>query len=192
LEKSLKKNHPSQENISLMCLLFRPHFNIPPSALLSADFIEPRFFVGGVDAAKEAFFLEEKVTCVINCAVELGELEYPAHVTVLKCPAHDHETENILAKFLPEVLSFVNKHSKEKVLFHCRSGQSRSATLLIAVLVCSGLTLLEAFSRVKTRREIVYPNIGFFRQLVGLEKQIHNGESSIPLDVVETLHAHFL
>jgi protein-tyrosine phosphatase len=69
----------------------------------------------------------------------------------------------------------------EGVLVHCRSGVSRSSTIVLAFLVSSmGMRLLDAFFLLRSKRSIVTPNIGFMGKLVQLERDVH-GSCSVSL-----------
>jgi protein-tyrosine phosphatase len=62
----------------------------------------------------------------------------------------------------------------EPVLVHCRSGRSRSATLVLAWAVARcGYTLADAWAKLTRERECVNPNEGFRRWLVALEEQCY-------------------
>jgi protein-tyrosine phosphatase len=51
----------------------------------------------------------------------------------------------------------------ERILVHCHQGISRSATIIIAyVMRRDRLTLQKAYELVKSRRELVFPNYGFW------------------------------
>ncbi|XP_030628605.1 dual specificity protein phosphatase 13-like [Chanos chanos] len=68
------------------------------------------------------------------------------------------------ARFIRAALS-----RKGKVLVHCLMGVSRSATLVLAFLmICEGLTLMEAAQTVRQHRDIC-PNPGFLNQLRHLD-----------------------
>ena len=57
------------------------------------------------------------------------------------------------------------------VLVHCFAGQSRSAALIIAHLMCEeNMSLEEAYVTVKMARNSIKPNSGFLGQLKELEK----------------------
>lgn len=52
------------------------------------------------------------------------------------------------------------------VLVHCHLGQSRSASIVIAYMMRKqGLTYEEALEKVKRKRSLVKPNVGFVKQL---------------------------
>ena len=67
------------------------------------------------------------------------------------------------------------KGEQAKVLVHCRQGQSRSTTLIVAYFMwhfrCS---LKEALEWVKNRRKLICPNTGFFLQLMEFERDLFN------------------
>lgn len=61
----------------------------------------------------------------------------------------------------------------KNVMVHCAAGISRSATLVIAYLMIeNGWTMREAYNYVKRKRTIIEPNIGFMKQLQGLEYKL--------------------
>lgn len=51
------------------------------------------------------------------------------------------------------------------ILIHCAQGVSRSASLVIALLMHEGLTLDQATTFVHSRRDVISPNQGFLEQL---------------------------
>ena len=56
------------------------------------------------------------------------------------------------------------------VLVHCFAGVSRSSTCVIAYLMQEKKkTFFEAFTFVRSKRQIAFPNIGFQKQLAELE-----------------------
>jgi dual specificity MAP kinase phosphatase len=73
-------------------------------------------------------------------------------------PAVDADSFN-LALYFEEAADFIEAaRAQGHVLVHCMAGVSRSATLVLAYLVRKqGLSLPEAYSRVKARRPIVPP-----------------------------------
>jgi len=68
-----------------------------------------------------------------------------------------------------------------KTLVHCVAGVSRSASICLAFLMkyCK-MTLKESYNHVKSRRPIIRPNAGFFRQLIEYEKKLF-GRTSVSM-----------
>uniref|UniRef100_A0A0M3HVJ6 Dual specificity protein phosphatase 14 n=1 Tax=Ascaris lumbricoides TaxID=6252 RepID=A0A0M3HVJ6_ASCLU len=60
-----------------------------------------------------------------------------------------------------------------KVLVHCVAGVSRSASLCLAFLVkYRNMSLRDAYRHMASRRPLVRPNIGFWRQLISFEQKL--------------------
>jgi glycosyltransferase involved in cell wall biosynthesis len=69
-----------------------------------------------------------------------------------------------------EIIPIIN-NEKGNGLIHCREGRSRSSAILIAYLIhYHNMTYDEALDKIRLKRPIVRPNIGFERQLRNLEK----------------------
>ena len=100
----------------------------------------------------------------------------------------DEPTENILDHF-DELFQYIDKVLDQnlKVLIHCKGGFSRSATVVIAYLMHSqNLSLKTAHDIVKEKRPIIRPNIGFWKQLISFEKDMHGSNSVIIVRVHDT------
>ena len=55
----------------------------------------------------------------------------------------------------------------EAICFHCAAGISRSATMMLAVLMrVQRMSLISAFSLLHSKRPVVWPNRSFMRQLI--------------------------
>ena len=67
---------------------------------------------------------------------------------------------------------------------------SRSVTVVLAYLMTyRGMTLLDALMLVRSKRKCAYPNIGFFQQLMTLEKELRPGmPPSIPMGALQAHH----
>lgn len=97
--------------------------------------------------------------------------------------ARDREDESIAMLFNP-ACEFVDcaKRAGCRVMVHCVAGRSRSATLVIAYLMRSmRMTLIDAFFLVKSRRPIVFPNVGFWKQLMNEEVQLFGATNRSPV-----------
>lgn len=73
------------------------------------------------------------------------------------------------------VFSFTDsvKMQGGKTLVHCQAGISRSATICLAyIMYTERLSLDAAFEYVKSRRNVISPNVNFMQQLHNFEKEI--------------------
>ncbi len=79
-------------------------------------------------------------------------------------------------KFIQEGLS-----SGKPVLVHCAAGISRSSTIIIAYIMWKqNCTFEEAYSYVLSKRSVIEPNLGFYRQLKNFEQTLN---LSKPMDL---------
>uniref|UniRef100_A0A914R9F5 Dual specificity protein phosphatase 14 n=2 Tax=Parascaris TaxID=6254 RepID=A0A914R9F5_PAREQ len=68
------------------------------------------------------------------------------------------------------------------VLVHCVAGVSRSASLCLAFLVkYRNMSLRDAYRHMASRRPLVRPNIGFWRQLISFEQEVTRSVGSVRL-----------
>ncbi len=91
-----------------------------------------------------------------------------------------------------EVNEFLIQVRKEggKVLVHCRAGQSRSATLVIAhLMMFRKWSLLKTYCHVKECRPVIKPNPGFFEHLRALEREINGGKRNT-MEVSDLSHGY--
>lgn len=114
-------------------------------------------------------------TCAINCVGGLRHVT-PPHVTVLHIPIEDDENTD-LSPYWHVVFQKIDEQKKSggKVLVFCGMGISRSATFVIAYLMCiEKMTLRDAYKEVQQIRNIICPNVGFFKQMIELEEKLYN------------------
>lgn len=84
----------------------------------------------------------------------------------------DLPSQNLLPYF-NKAIEFINKAvtSGGRVLVHCFAGVSRSASTVIAYFMTTRkMSFMDAFNFVKKRRPVIFPNFGFQKQLMELEK----------------------
>jgi len=99
---------------------------------------------------------------------------------------HDHGKSN-LKGVLEKISTFMKLGQKDRkvVLVHCLSGQNRSATVVVALLMMyKRMTLYNAYRMVKILRPIVWINKRYAKQLLELEKEIF-GKNTLPSDWME-------
>jgi len=92
-----------------------------------------------------------------------------------------------LKTFLAQVYPYMKRSQKgdKKLFVHCKLGQNRSPTLVIAFLIKSrGLTLYEAHKMLKEKRPLVQIHRNYAKMLLKLERNLL-GETSLPDDWME-------
>jgi protein-tyrosine phosphatase len=85
---------------------------------------------------------------------------------------YDAPNENLMPHW-PKAIEFIRDGINKggNVLVHCYAGISRSSSTVIAYLMVEKkVTFYNAATYVRKKRAIIYPNIGFQRQLIKLEK----------------------
>ncbi|CAG9762255.1 unnamed protein product [Ceutorhynchus assimilis] len=171
---------PTWDYVCLIC-----HTNIQE--------IIPGVFLGPHPATHLHYLshLKEKGIRYIICVCPEHESPNPPEndgsITYLNLDIADQETENIL-RFFPLVNNFIDEAlaKKSKVLVHGFSGNSRSATLVLAYIMEKyNMAMRDALQFVKTKRNTVEPNEGFKAQLLEYEpiykarqNLAHGGSSS--------------
>lgn len=114
-----------------------------------------------------------KITHIVNCTVDCpfvcsSLLESP--IRTLRVPVIDDRDQNI-QQYFEEAIAFIedalNSNIENKVLIHCKHGQSRSATIAAAWLMAAGGVPQhsDALAYLKKCRSMVRPNEGFQKQL---------------------------
>ena len=89
----------------------------------------------------------------------------------------DFSSQNII-QYFGECLNFIK--GEEKVLVHCISGSSRSASIIIAYIMWTKkMTYEDAFKFVKDKRKNANPKKGFIQQLKIFEKLLKENEYNI-------------
>lgn len=142
--------------------------------------IEPKdgkggLYLGNIGAAEDIANLRKlgiKAVLTVAAASFLSydKADIPDHKII---PAQDFESYN-LAYYFPEGIEFIEKNlEKTNVLVHCFAGVSRSSSMIIAFLMTKKKTnYYDTLAFVRAKRSCVYPNTGFAKQLLELEKQL--------------------
>ena len=136
----------------------------------SINKIIENLYLGDYNTSKDISLLKElgikKILSVIDCID--GPNYNPEEFIHKKIKVDDFVITNII-QYFGECLHFIQ--GEEKILVHCMSGASRSATIVIAYLMwIKKWTFKEALDYVKKKRPIVFPNDGFRDQLKLFEK----------------------
>ncbi|MEE6469420.1 hypothetical protein FKM82_008618 [Ascaphus truei] len=127
----------------------------------------------GSTASNRILLLAKGITCIVNATIEIPNFNWPQFEYV-KVPLADLPHAPISLYFdsvADKIHSIARKHGA--TLVHCAAGVSRSASLCIAYLMkYHKVSLIEAYNWVKTRRPIIRPNVGFWKQLIDYERKL--------------------
>mmetsp|Transcript_12818 Transcript_12818/g.39415 ORF Transcript_12818/g.39415 Transcript_12818/m.39415 type:complete len:129 (+) Transcript_12818:2046-2432(+) len=99
---------------------------------------------------------------------------FPEHFTYMRCTMADVPEENLLVH-LDEAVAFIAeaRENSSSILVHCQMGVSRSASAVIAYIMKTyGWDLDRAHAYVKSKRNVVKPNKGFWQQLREFEQRL--------------------
>jgi len=146
--------------------------------------ITSQLFLGSLeDALNEGELRKRKITHIISLIGALHLIEGMNHEHI---PMNDYGRSDLNSVF-QKLLPFIEESQKPKsVLFvHCMSGQNRSASLVITILMkihCK--TLRDAFRMLKKKRPMVQINVLYAKQLIKMELELF-GQSTMPKDWME-------
>jgi len=165
----------SEETVTVSDVTTDTYFPLPMTRIL------PNLYLGSYDNAIDGPRLKAKrITHVLSLIGKRPALDF---VQIESIPMNDLGRSD-LKRVLEKVLKFVKFGQQEgnSILIHCLSGQNRSATVVIAILMINERkTLYNAYKMVKTLRPIVQINQGYAKQLLTLEKDLF-GKNSLPSD----------
>eukprot|EP01056_Protomagalhaensia_sp_Gyna25_P001931 Protomagalhaensia_sp_Gyna_25__1930@NODE_2024_length_1339_cov_10_830769_g1669_i0_p1_GENE_NODE_2024_length_1339_cov_10_830769_g1669_i0NODE_2024_length_1339_cov_10_830769_g1669_i0_p1_ORF_typecomplete_len386_score38_96DSPc/PF00782_20/8e32CDKN3/PF05706_12/0_00053Init_tRNA_PT/PF04179_12/0_071PTPlike_phytase/PF14566_6/0_16Y_phosphatase2/PF03162_13/0_51_NODE_2024_length_1339_cov_10_830769_g1669_i0261183 len=134
-------------------------------------------FLGGLSSTTPGFLEEHHIRAVVSCCNDMDYGVPPVPITQFRVPVEDISNEPIL-DYMDDACDFISQHlGLGGVLVHCRSGVSRSATIVIGFLMKTlRLSLNDSFMLVLSRRSCICPNIGFMKQLCQLEEALVGGD----------------
>ena len=140
------------------------------------DKITENLWLGNYAAANNMTNLKKegikKVLCVMDFPIITYNEEDNINQKVISIV--DVPSENII-KYFGESLKFID--GEDKVLVHCMAGASRSATIVIAYIMWKEKKPMDdAIKFVQSKRNAVYPNYGFTKQLRMFENLLKENE----------------
>ena len=151
---------------------------MPPPELAQISEIYDFLYLSGAHPVQTRRMRNLGITNIINATMEVSDLRSPGLTTM-----HIYIDDSPYAKISP----YFDKCAKlihdvkargGKTLVHCIAGVSRSASLIMAYLIkYQSMSLRQAYDFLKTKREIVHPNTGFFRQLITFEREVRGAAS---------------
>ena len=139
--------------------------------------IIPGLYLSGIAVARNPTKLAElRISRVVCCCMwtEFPPADEIPSIVYYRVDVEDMSREPI-ELFFDEASDFISEslENHEGVLVHCRSGVSRSSTLVLAFLIRDmGMRLFDAFFLLRSKRSIVTPNIGFMDKLLQLERTV--------------------
>lgn len=147
--------------------------------------LENQLYFGNSKPAKNESVLRDlgvkAIVDLINYKPNSKPIEHSSDFILLHKDIIDLPTNNIdwceeLAKFIDDQLAQNNI-----VYVHCAQGISRSSALILYYLITrKHQTLLEAFQNVSALRNVICPNMGFFKGLSELELKLTNRTTFSP------------
>ena len=134
------------------------------------NFITDKVFLGNYDAAKSKdLLIKNNITHVLTYGKYM-ELKFKNDFKYLQLNIEDIIEEDIENYFK---IAFDFIESGETVFVHCNAGVSRSPSIVIAYLMRKNkLTFLQAYDKVKTCRDSIFPNESFINQLKIYEEKL--------------------
>ncbi|XP_008118324.1 dual specificity protein phosphatase 14 [Anolis carolinensis] len=135
----------------------------------------------GSVASNRQLLLARGITCIVNATVEVPNANFP-DFEYYRVPVADMPSAPI-SMYFDSVADKIQSVARKRgaTLVHCAAGVSRSATLCIAYLMkYQNVSLSEAYNWVKSRRPVIHPNVGFWRQLIDYERELY-GRNSVKM-----------
>mmetsp|Transcript_45849 Transcript_45849/g.112693 ORF Transcript_45849/g.112693 Transcript_45849/m.112693 type:complete len:194 (-) Transcript_45849:99-680(-) len=155
--------------------IFDGHWHSHSSEIL------PWLFLGGRrNADNEKELVERtKVSHILNVAKECDlDRRLEGMFVYKKIEMHDSKDFDLLGSITDAVQFIQDAHDaspQNRVLVHCVQGISRSASVVVAYLVHSGMSLQHAYEHVRARRKIAAPRANFIEQLGIFESSLNPG-----------------
>ncbi len=87
-----------------------------------------------------------------------------------------------ISEFMKEALTFIQEGMKKgKVFVHCRLGQNRSVTVMLAwLLLCERTPLVDAINMLKVKHATIKVHSNYMKQLSALEQEVLGRQSYLP------------
>lgn len=141
--------------------------------LCGLNSVTDHLFISSARSVDDESLEKDGITCVINCSLTPPTYS-TSNIRYRAIAVEDNERANIKCYF-EEVSDLIHEEEEKggKTLVYCVAGISRSASLCIAYLMkYRKLNLRSAFFFLQSRRRIVHPNNGFFKQLIEYEREL--------------------
>lgn len=135
-----------------------------------------KVYLGSYKNAKNYEELEKSnIKYILNCASECENL-FGDKIKYLKLDIKD-QPDFPIQDYFDKGIQFIKdslNNNDGSILIHCMEGRSRSATLLMAYLIkCNGENTNSAYKILKSKRQLIMPNLGFMYKLREYEKTLN-------------------
>ena len=136
--------------------------------------IVDKLYLGNISAANNMQALKNAGITHILCVAQGVEPAFEGKFKYKTIKISDTSSSSLIRHF-PVAIQFIKEGMQRGgVLVHCFAGVSRSASCVIAYLMQErDMTFETAFEFASKRRPIIFPNMGFQRQLGEFEKLLH-------------------
>jgi protein-tyrosine phosphatase len=171
-----RRDAVNTEQMVLRALEYSNKGKTQPSVILDATTITGSLLLGGYPCVSN--LSASNVTHVVNTAkglemfgrnyIESVQKAQKRGVQFLCLDWIDSESQSIVED-LPRAVTFIHaaRQAGHNVLVHCAMGKSRSASLVVAYIMCAeAKTFEDTLSYVQSRRLMAEPNPNFHTQLV--------------------------
>lgn len=137
-------------------------------------------YLSGIGAITKQGLEAHDITFILNVAQELTDYVYPRDaLDVTRVSLRDMPDEDLLPHFdscVDHIHDIVTQGGH--ILVHCVAGVSRSASICMAYLMkYQQMSLRESYHHIYHRRNVIYPNTGFWRALIEYEERILGSQS---------------
>ncbi|VDM08286.1 unnamed protein product [Wuchereria bancrofti] len=156
--------------------------------------IVPGLFICGISELNRHNVERNGITMIINATNEVPNLKTLGNILRIKLWIDDTPETDIylhLEAVSDQIETVIADGGA--VLVHCVAGVSRSATICLAFLTkyrCQSLR--NAYFLMVSKRPLVRPNIGFWRQLIQFEQEIKHAPASVRMVYDEAQADHLL
>ncbi|KAH7728628.1 Protein F26A3.4 [Aphelenchoides avenae] len=141
----------------------------------------PHLYISGVSALSSANMKAFNITLIVNATKEVPNLKALGEIQRMKLWVDDVSSEDLFPHFdlVADQIHAVIQDGGN-VLVHCVAGVSRSASICLAYLTkfyCRSLR--DAYHVMCSKRPMVRPNLGFWRQLIHYEQLVKGNAGSV-------------
>jgi len=143
------------------------------------EIIPGKLYLGSEDnASNDAELLALGITHILSVSNRINRIEGLAHEHFVMSDLGRTELDTVLAEVYPFMKN--SQQIGKKLFVHCKLGQNRSPTLVISFLIKNhGLTLYEAYTKLKKQRPLIQIHRNYAKMLLKLERNLL-GETSLP------------